>query len=77
VERVSTIEDLDPEETAEWLDALEAVVAADGGVRAQDLLQRVIAGAARRGVAMTAGLSTPTSSSNGVSAPTSAGTRSR
>jgi pyruvate dehydrogenase E1 component len=55
----TTFEDVDPQETAEWLEALEAVVAADGPQRAQDLLQRVIAGAARRGVSMTAGLSTP------------------
>src|SRR3954462_3263644 len=56
---MDTFEDLDPEETADWLEALDAVVAADGPARAQDLLQRVIAGAARRGVPMTAGLSTP------------------
>src|SRR4051794_490820 len=55
----TTFQDLDPEETAEWLEALDAVVAADGPARAQDLLQRVIAGAARRGVPMSAGLSTP------------------
>jgi pyruvate dehydrogenase E1 component len=52
-------EDLDLQETAEWLEALDAVVAADGPARAQDLLQRVISGASRRGVPMTAGLSTP------------------
>ncbi|MDP9345879.1 MAG: pyruvate dehydrogenase (acetyl-transferring), homodimeric type [Actinomycetota bacterium] len=52
-------EDVDPAETAEWLEALDAVVAVDGPARAQDLLQRVISGAARRGVPMTAGLSTP------------------
>ncbi len=52
-------EDVDPAETAEWLEALDAVVAVDGPARAQDLLQRVISGAARRGVSMTAGLSTP------------------
>jgi pyruvate dehydrogenase E1 component len=58
---MATVEDhdLDPQETAEWLEALEAVVQADGPGRAQDLLQRVIAGAAKRGVPMTAALSTP------------------
>jgi pyruvate dehydrogenase E1 component len=56
---MTTYEDVDPQETAEWLEALDAVVAADGPARAQDLLQRVIAGAARRGVPMTAALSTP------------------
>jgi len=55
----ATFDDLDPQETAEWLDALDAVVAADGPARAQDLLQRVISGAAHRGVPMSAGLSTP------------------
>jgi pyruvate dehydrogenase E1 component len=55
----TTFEDLDPQETAEWLEALEAVVEADGPARAQDLLQRVISGAAQRGVSLTAGLSTP------------------
>jgi pyruvate dehydrogenase E1 component len=51
--------DVDPQETAEWLEAVDAVVAAEGPARAQDLLQRVLAGAARRGVPMTAALSTP------------------
>jgi pyruvate dehydrogenase E1 component len=55
----ASFEDLDPQETAEWLEALDAVVAVDGPARAQDLLQRVISGAAHRGVSMTAGLSTP------------------
>src|SRR3954451_8263142 len=51
--------DVDPQETAEWLEAVDAVVAAEGPARAQDLLQRVLAGAARRGVPMTQALSTP------------------
>ena len=51
--------DVDPQETGEWLDALEGVIAAEGPARAQDLLQRLLAGAARRGVPMTAALSTP------------------
>ncbi|MFL5844351.1 MAG: pyruvate dehydrogenase (acetyl-transferring), homodimeric type [Solirubrobacteraceae bacterium] len=53
------VEDVDPQETGEWLEALEGVIAAEGPARAQDLLQRVISGAARRGVPMTAALSTP------------------
>src|SRR3954452_6992712 len=56
---MTTYEDVDPQETAEWLEAGDAVVAAEGAARAQDLLQRVITGAARRGVPMTAALSTP------------------
>ncbi|MEA2381509.1 MAG: pyruvate dehydrogenase component, partial [Solirubrobacteraceae bacterium] len=54
-----TFDDLDPEETSEWLEALDAVLTADGPARAEHLLQRVIARAARRGVSLAAGLSTP------------------
>src|SRR6476661_1052102 len=78
---VSDFADVDPEETAEWLEAVDGVIAADGPARAQDLLQRVITGAARRGVPMTAALPTrprtrrPTRRSSGGSAPTCAGTR--
>jgi pyruvate dehydrogenase E1 component len=55
----TTLEDLDPQETAEWLEALEAVVAADGPSRAEDLLQRVISSAAHHGVSVTEALTTP------------------
>ena len=54
-----TFDDLDPEETAEWLEALDAVVTADGTARAENLLQRVISRASRLGVPLAAGLSTP------------------
>jgi pyruvate dehydrogenase E1 component len=54
-----TYDDVDPEETAEWLEALDAVVSTDGPARAQDLLQRMIHRAARLGAPLTAGLSTP------------------
>ena len=33
--------DVDPEETAEWLEALDAVLERDGPPRAQDLLARL------------------------------------
>src|SRR3954454_8523927 len=56
---VTDFADIDPQETAEWLEAVDGVVAAEGPARAQDLLQRVLTGAARRGVPMTAALSTP------------------
>src|SRR4051794_5673490 len=56
---VSDFADIDPRETAEWLEAVDGVIAAEGPARAQDLLQRVLTGAARRGVPMTAALSTP------------------
>jgi pyruvate dehydrogenase E1 component len=55
----TTFDDLDPQETAEWLEALDAVLAADGPARARDLLERVVSDAARRGVPMNGGLSTP------------------
>jgi pyruvate dehydrogenase E1 component len=41
--------DLDPEETREWLEALDAVLAADGPVRAHYLLQRLVDQARRAG----------------------------
>src|SRR3954451_23928497 len=56
---VTDFADIDPQETAEWLEAVDGVIAAEGPARAQDLLQRVLTGAARRGVPMTAALSTP------------------
>ncbi|HEV7752798.1 MAG TPA: pyruvate dehydrogenase (acetyl-transferring), homodimeric type [Baekduia sp.] len=55
----TTYDDIDPEETAEWLEALDAVVSTDGPARAQELLQRMIHRAARLGAPLTAGLSTP------------------
>src|SRR3954447_25153875 len=56
---VTDFADIDPQETAEWLEGVDRGVAAEGPPRAQDLLQRVLAGAARRGVPMPAALSTP------------------
>jgi pyruvate dehydrogenase E1 component len=41
--------DIDPQETREWLEALDAVVAHDGPVRAQQLVERVIDRARRVG----------------------------
>ncbi|MEA2247002.1 MAG: pyruvate dehydrogenase component [Solirubrobacteraceae bacterium] len=41
--------DIDPQETREWLDALDAVVAHDGPVRAQQLVESVIDRARRVG----------------------------
>ncbi|MGI8726272.1 MAG: hypothetical protein ACR2K6_01135, partial [Solirubrobacterales bacterium] len=45
-------DDVDPEETAEWLEALDAVVKYDGHARAHDLVERVIERAAFRGAAI-------------------------
>src|SRR3954468_13714386 len=51
--------DIDPVESAEWLDALEAVIAHDGPERARELLERVFATARLRGLSAVEDLSTP------------------
>src|SRR5690606_34968603 len=43
-------EDVDPRETGEWLDALEALIEAEGPERAHFLLEALIDKARRRGV---------------------------
>ncbi|WP_454752634.1 alpha-ketoglutarate dehydrogenase [Cupriavidus necator] len=55
----SANEDSDPQETREWLDALEGVVAHAGNARAQFLLQRLAAHASTRGLAAARTTSTP------------------
>ena len=56
----SGVPDLDPEETREWLDAVDAVVQHDGPGRAHDLVERVIERANERGAAISkAGQPTP------------------
>ncbi len=50
--------DLDAEETSEWLEALDAVVAHDGPDRARDLLQRVVERAQHAGAGPIATLNT-------------------
>ncbi len=51
--------DVDAIETSEWLEALDAVVAHDGPVRARDLLTRVIERAQQSGTGPIASLNTP------------------
>ena len=51
--------DIDPEETAEWLDSLEAVVQGRGGPRAQYLMARLIERSRELSVGTPAGVSTP------------------
>src|SRR5262245_33193567 len=51
--------DLDPLETAEWLDALASVIQYEGHERAEFLIGQLIARARQTGVAMPAGLTTP------------------
>src|SRR4051795_998738 len=51
--------DIDPLETAEWVEALEAVIRNDGPERARQLLEEVFADARLRGLHPLADLSTP------------------
>jgi len=51
--------DVDPQETAEWLEALEAVLREDGPERAQQLLEAVLERAQTAGAPLEIGLSTP------------------
>jgi pyruvate dehydrogenase E1 component len=51
--------DVDPAETAEWVDALEAVIQHDGPERARELLEEVFADARLRGLNAAEDLSTP------------------
>ncbi len=51
--------DVDPGETREWLEAIDAVIAADGPDRAEQLLGRVVGEAHRRGAAIQTSGPTP------------------
>jgi pyruvate dehydrogenase E1 component len=51
--------DIDPLETAEWVEALEAVIRNDGPERAKQLLEEVFADARLRGLHLAEDLSTP------------------
>src|SRR3954452_7551697 len=51
--------DADPQETQEWLEALEAVLREDGPERAQKLIEAVLADARSSGAPIEVGLSTP------------------
>jgi pyruvate dehydrogenase E1 component len=51
--------DIDPAETAEWIDALEAVIRNDGPERARELLEQVFADARMRNLHPAGDLSTP------------------
>ena len=61
-----TPEDLDPLETGEWLDALDAVVREEGPERAQQLVEAVVDRARELGAPVEAGLSTPYTNTIGV-----------
>jgi len=51
--------DLDPVETREWLDALQAVLANDGTQRGAFILQQLINKANSEGVKLTSSINTP------------------
>ena len=51
--------DVDPLETSEWLESLEAVLRTEGPERAQFLIEMLIARADRAGVRMPSGINTP------------------
>ncbi len=51
--------DIDPEETEEWLDSLDAVLERRGGARAQYLMARLIERARERSIGTPASVSTP------------------
>lgn len=53
------INDIDPVETREWLDALQAVVNNDGGERAAFLLQELLNKANAEGIKLTSSIHTP------------------
>src|SRR5262245_10542126 len=52
-------EDADPQETAEWLDALAALIAQQGPDRARYLLETLLAAANKAGAKLPAGITTP------------------
>ena len=54
-----TINDIDPTETREWLDALNAVVAHDGTDRAAFLLQTLLNSAHHAGIKLSSAVNTP------------------
>ncbi|MFL5839354.1 MAG: hypothetical protein ACJ77Z_02750, partial [Thermoleophilaceae bacterium] len=56
---MTTLPDIDPQETREWLEALEAVLREDGPERAQDLIEAVLADARASGAPIEVGLTTP------------------
>ena len=51
--------DSDPEETDEWLDALDSIIATDGPQRATYVMSRLLERARRKSVAVPASVSTP------------------
>jgi len=55
---VSTYTDPDPDHTQEWLDSVDALIAAEGAERASRLLERVVTRARTKGVRLDGGVTT-------------------
>ncbi len=53
------LDDTDPEETGEWIDALDSVISTDGPERATYLMTRLLERARRRSVTVPGSISTP------------------
>src|SRR3954451_3152332 len=51
--------DVDPQETREWLEALDGVLRHDGHHRAEQLIGELLERARRRGIPLEVGLNTP------------------
>ena len=56
---MSIRDDIDPEETREWLEALDDVLRSDGAERAQQLISELLGRAQARGIPLQVGLNTP------------------
>ncbi|MEA2166919.1 MAG: pyruvate dehydrogenase component, partial [Solirubrobacteraceae bacterium] len=56
---LSIRDDIDPDETREWLEALDDVLRQDGPERAQALIGELLVRARRRGIRLDVGLNTP------------------
>ena len=56
---MEALEDLDPEETGEWLDSLEAMIDAEGVDRAHFILENLIGKARERGAFLPYNANTP------------------
>src|ERR1035437_2989055 len=56
---METLQDLDPEETAGWLDSLEAVIDAEGASRSHLLLKNLIDKAREKGAYLPYNANTP------------------
>ncbi len=59
MEKSNLHEDIDPEETKEWLDAIHSVIRSEGLERAHFLIERIAERATRDGLPLPYALTTP------------------